>query len=115
MNTSAWDELPSNVQDDLTEWFNRGEALDDDDRLRLAWLYVDGEFHAWNCPTCGERVRSGEPDDWSHFQGVNNPDFASYPGNSDIYTQKTIWHQCDDCRSRGEMAFGQSAHMPESY
>jgi hypothetical protein len=97
-------ELPHQVQRDLIEWYNVLESgLDHEDYERLAELYHAGRFHAWHCPTCGERVRSGEPEDWGHFQGVDQPDHASYPGDPRIYTPETIAKQCDDCRMQGNL------------
>lgn len=92
----TWEELPDYVQADLLEWLNISEP-DADDRERLTSLYDAGQFHAWNCPTCGERVQSGDPGDWAHFQGACQPDF-SYFGDRDLYTEETITQQCDTCR-----------------
>lgn len=92
----AWEDLDSYVQEDLLKWLNVSEPSEDD-KARLIALYNAGQFHAWNCPTCGERVQSGDPDDWEHFQGVWQPDY-SYFGDSDLYTEETISQQCDTCR-----------------
>ena|SRR3990167_5633859 len=98
--SERWSDLPDYVQTDLLEWLNLNEP-GDDDRERLLDLYDSGRFHAWNCPTCGARVQSADIDDdgesWAHFQGVRQPNF-SYFGDSDIYTEDTIRHQCDTCR-----------------
>ena len=67
-------------------------------------LYEDQRFHAWPCPTCGERVRSGEPEDWGHFQGVLQPDFSSFPGDNEIYAEDCILRQCNDCRMKSVLA-----------
>ena len=104
----TWEELPYHVQEDLTEWLNIREP-DSGDRAQLATLFDAGRFHAWNCPTCGERVRSGEPEDWAYFQGVCEPDHSSYPGDPDTYTEEIIPRQCDDCR----MSVGHLVHTDE--
>lgn len=89
---------------DLLEWYNiTEESHDDGDLKRLAKLFNRGRFHAWNCPTCGERVRYGEPINWDNFQGVGNPDHTSYPGSPDLFGQKIVSMQCDDCRLRGTL------------
>lgn len=94
----AFSSLPQYVQDDLTEWYNVREP-DAADKRRLVKLYAEGRFHAWHCPTCGERVRSGDPEDWGHFQGVLEPDYSSYPGDHELHTPETIVRQCVDCRT----------------
>lgn len=76
---------------DLIAWLNVHEDyLDDEDMERLAALSNNNQFDAWDCPTCDDRVRRGDPDSWDHFQGADNPDYASYPGGSE--------QQCDYCR-----------------
>ena len=111
---TTWDELPKHIQEDLAEWYNLTE-LDREDKARLAALYGNERFHAWNCPTCGERVRSGEPEDWGHFQGVCQPDFSSYPGDHDTYTVEMISRQCDECRAMGTSLSGllENTESPE--
>ena len=95
----VWEELPEQLRNDLVEWYNvRPDDMDANDRGRLAALYSNGLFHAWDCPMCGERVRVGEPEDWGHFQGVNGADFMSYLGFPEIYTAEIIARQCDQCR-----------------
>ena len=96
--TAEWDELPEYIQADLEAWYNRSE-LDKHDLARLAQLHNAGRFHAWDCPQCGIRVRSGEPEDWAHFQGVDQPDFSSYPGDVEAYQPEYLARLCDDCRS----------------
>ena len=91
-----WKELPSQAQEDLIHWYNTSEP-NGQDRRRLAELYSEGKFHAWNCPSCGERVYWGEPDDWNQFQGVCQADFTSYPGSSNV-SPWLISRQCDSCR-----------------
>lgn len=96
----GWLDLPSQVQTDLEEWYNVS-TLDGDDREHLTTLWQEGRFNAWDCPTCKDRVRCGEPEDWADFQGVNQPDYASYPGKPELYIAEIISKQCDDCRSSG--------------
>jgi hypothetical protein len=67
------------------EWFNVHEPSAVDKR-RLAKLYFDGLFHAWDCPTC-----------YDHFQGVLNQDFSFF-GAREIFTEECIERQCDQCR-----------------
>jgi hypothetical protein len=92
-----WDSLPKQAKDDLAEWYNVKD-LTGRDKTRLAKLYYAGRFHAWDCPTCGERVYDGDPEDWGDFQGVRQVDHTSYPGRSDIFTDEVIGKQCDHCR-----------------
>jgi hypothetical protein len=40
----------------------------------------------------------GEPTDWSHFQGVLQADYTSYPGNPERHNARHIAQQCDNCR-----------------
>jgi len=94
---SDWEALPQQAKEDLTQWFN-AVVVDDDDKILLAQLYIRGNFHAWNCPTCGERVYWGDPEDWDNFQGVCQADFTSYPGSTDYYTLRIVTQQCDSCR-----------------
>ena len=96
-----WNDLTFQVQEDLAAWYNiTGEILDlpAEDRRRLAKLFSDGRFHAWDCPQCGERVYQGEPDDWGHFQGVRQVDYASYPGDTTVYQEGYNFRRCDSCR-----------------
>ena len=76
-----WKDLPAHLQEDLSKWYNVRD-LDTDDRLRLLRLWKAGQFEAWNCPKCGDRIYNGTPDSWSHFQGANQVDYCSYPGSS---------------------------------
>jgi len=98
--SDKFDDLPSHVIDDLTEWYNQNELSDSNKEL-LAALYHAGKFHAWNCPECGERVCHGAPDDWGKFQGVNQPDYSSFPGDPDRYAPEYLSEMCDDCRMAG--------------
>lgn len=76
---------------DLIDWFNTAQP-DQDEISRLARLQQDGKFQAWDCPQCDERVYEGQPDDWSHFQGVVQNDRTSYPGTG------SDDRRCDHCR-----------------
>lgn len=97
---------------DLLDWYNIVEdSLDTDDFRRLARLYNHGRFHAWNCPTCGERVRSGNPSDWSHFQGVSEADHVSYPGRPEIFGRHIVSRQCDQCRMQGFSRHGDDLEL----
>lgn len=93
----SWGHVPEQARDDLLVWLNSTEP-DSQDRARLARLYFAGRFHAWNCPNCGDRVYWGDPPDWSHFQGVRQADYTSYPGDADRYSLRHIAQQCDSCR-----------------
>lgn len=94
-----WADLSDQQQDDLTEWYNiRPEDMDDEDRQRLADLAGAGRFRAWNCAECGDRVRQGAPEDWGNFQGVQQPDFTSYPGDGERHTPEYLSWMCDSCR-----------------
>lgn len=93
----SWYKLDDKNRDDLLEWYNV-TTPDEEDKARLAKLFNDGRFRAWDCPECGERVYEGSPDDWSHFQGVRQVDYASYPGNSDKYNPEFLAEMCDCCR-----------------
>ena len=89
----TWDEIPYETQEDLLEWYNiRPEDIDAEDKVLLSTLYNKGQFHAWNCPLCSERVYLGEPEDWAFFQGVQQVDYTSFPGDVRL---------CDDCRCAG--------------
>jgi len=93
----AWDTLSEQIQEDLTNWYNT--SLDDETKEKLANLYNNGKFHAWNCPMCGERVYWGNPSLWGNFQGVLQADYISYPGDKEYYANRIISQQCDGCRS----------------
>jgi len=101
-----WDELPDQAQEDLLEWFNC--ALPDAiDKRRLAALYFEGLFHAWDCPLCSERIYHGEPEDWDHFQGAQEMDTESYPGLPEVFTEDYIARLCDSCRMTGLSVYEQ--------
>jgi len=86
------DLLGDTKAEDLTEWFNQTH-LDGEDLVRLEALAKEHKFQAWNCPSCGERVYYGKPDDWDHFQGVRNADYTSSPAGHVSHVS-----QCDTCR-----------------
>lgn len=94
--TAKWSRLPRRVRRDLRAWFNY--RPDAEDKQRLAELYEAGRFKAWNCPDCGTRVYQGDPEDWSHFQGVRQVDYISYPGRPEVFSRRHIRRQCDHCR-----------------
>ena len=107
----SWVELDYQVQKDLVEWFNvRADDVDSQDRKRLARLYESGNFHAWDCPSCGERVYCGTPDDWSHFQGVLQVDYASFPGPEHVTPEHRV-QLCDLCRMQGGVYDGPGNHV----
>ena len=82
-----WDEIPGEDQDALIEWYNiREEDLDNEDRLRLAQLYHDGNFSYWECPGCYEWCMVGHPTDWDDFQGV--------------WQSETLGQLCETCAGR---------------
>jgi len=89
-------ELSQQIQDDLIEWYNTANPSKDDLALLLN-LYLDGQFRAWECENCGDRVYEGNPDNWDDFQGVLNQDFC-YFGNKDKYTGDYLDALCDGCR-----------------
>lgn len=93
---SGWGKLPEQVKRDLIEWFNVSGGVSVMEMTEMARMYQRGQFHAWNCPKCNKRVFYGEPKDWSMFQGVQNADYSSYPGNPDLGEYNTLL--CDDCR-----------------
>lgn len=94
-----FDQLGEQLQDDLIGWANIKrddvtlEMLDE-----LAEMFNDGRFAAWDCPECGERCYAGEPENWQLWQGVNNVDYTSCPGNGERYTAEYLENMCDGCR-----------------
>lgn len=95
----TWDELPTQTQEDLEEWFNATE-IDDQDRARLLDLYVKRRFAAFDCLRCRDRVFISSPENWDHFQGVREADFSSYPGREEL-TPGYNASLCDHCRCYG--------------
>jgi len=100
MDLEPWTSLSDQVQRDLLAWYNQS-PVDERDFLLLADLYHAGLFHAWDCPLCGERVYVGEPDDWSAFQGVDQADYVSYPGDVEVFMPEMRRLMCDECRMHG--------------
>ncbi len=95
---TSWGHLDSQTQEDLIAWRNIRESdVTAEDRAQLAELFAAGRFEAWTC-VCGERVYRGDPENWGHFQGVNQVDYVSYPGNEEKYTQEYLARLCDTCR-----------------
>jgi rubrerythrin len=98
---TAWKDLHHSEQDDLILWYNRRiEDLEYDDKLRLADMFNQSRFEAWDCSDCGTRCYRGEPEDWSNFQGVCQVDHVSYPGDRDRFSEDHIRLQCDQCRMK---------------
>jgi len=95
----SFDELETQIQDDLIEWFNVADP-DEDDKKQLFELYQERLFWAWDCPGCNDRVFRGDPDSYDNFQGVRNQNF-SYFGDRDKYTENFIEALCDSCRCYG--------------
>jgi hypothetical protein len=96
----AWRKLDDGVREDLEAWFNR--TPDAADKQRLAELYNDGRFEAWDCPHdgCGTRVFWAAPLSWGDFQGARNADYVSFPGDTEKYTEKYLRKLCDHCRMK---------------
>lgn len=92
-----WNDLSEQTQKDLFDWFNWTEVTDDEKDM-LAELFESGQFKAWDCRKCGERVYAGDPDDWDNYQGVRQADFCSYPGDDTVYQPDYLAYLCDHCR-----------------
>src|SRR5574341_956475 len=92
----AWTALDERTQEDLQAWFNCNKP-DAEDLARLATLHANGQFRAWDCPACGDRVYEGSPDDWGHFQGACQVNYTSYPGDTDKYSAAYLQKLCDYC------------------
>jgi len=95
----SWKDLPDAVQEDLRMWFNSAD-LTKHDKVILFRLYKSGQFRAWDCPGCGDRVYEGNPRNYDEFQGVLNQDFSFF-GDYNKHTQKYITACCDSCRLYG--------------
>lgn len=101
MAAKLWDRLTDQEQKDLLDWFNVMEAdVTSAEKSRLAKLLKAGRFHAWDCPQCQDRVYFGDPEDWGHFQGAKNADYASYPGG-EAQGARRRYQLCDHCRCHG--------------
>jgi hypothetical protein len=92
-----FNDLPEQIQNDLLEWYNVREP-DYVDKRRLLVLYLSGNFKAWSCEGCGDRVFDGTPDSWDSFQGTKNRDFC-YFGNRNKYQSEYLDALCDSCRA----------------
>ena len=103
---SGWGKLSDLVKQDLETWYNCTE-ISYSIKTEMARMYFRGDFKAWNCPLCGERVYFGEPRDWGDFQGVRQADYVSYPGDDSAFTPEFLETLCDDCRAKtpGNRAF----------
>ena len=98
----TWKDLEQQQKDDLIAWFNfREQDLDRHDKATLAKLFFDGRFEAWDCPSCGDRIYRGDPEDWGSFQGVRQVDYVSYPGDETVFQPDYIIQLCDYCRCHG--------------
>lgn len=99
--TKKWRDIPYDAQQALEYWYNVSkDQWDHTDYKLLVRLYFASRFQYWNCPECGALVTYGDPSNWDHFQGVMEPDYTSYPGNTEKYTQEYIEKMCDDCRMK---------------
>lgn len=80
---------------DLLDWHNIADP-DIGDLKLLHALARAGQFEAWDCPTCGDRVYKGSPEDWGSFQGARQVDYTSYPSGH--------YRQCDYCRCHNPLS-----------
>lgn len=97
--TKQWDKLSDETQEALLVWINCDP--DDEEKELLAALWNVGRFEYWDCPGCGESCRKGNPASWEYFQGVNEVDYISYPGDLTAHTAQYNCRLCDNCRSVG--------------
>ena len=68
---AQWDEIDSDTQEALIEWYNvSAKHIRAKDRSLLAQLHADGNFSHWLCPECNTSILVGSPDNWDNFQGV---------------------------------------------
>lgn len=96
-----WQEIPQEAQIALEYWYNVAQYdWNETDYRILTDLYFSGRFKYWRCPECNKLVTYGNPVNWDRFQGVMQPDYTSYPGNTEKYTQEYIARMCDDCRMK---------------
>ena len=113
MEYEEFDDLDTQTQKDLIEWFNRKKP-DEGDKRRLIMLLKEDCFEAWDCPMCGERCYEGDIEraglSWGDFQGVCNPDY-SYYGNTEIFTEEFTKRCCDACRCRPTQFFPYDGHF----
>lgn len=99
INLGTWEELPAETKNDLTAWFNQAGELDIGQMTMLAALAAKGQFRAWDCPECGNRVYEANPDSWFNFQGTEQVDYTSYPGDERKFTPEYLLAMCDACRA----------------
>lgn len=100
-----WNNIPKLAQDDLLTWCNTSSPTKHQFRL-LTNMYFSGNFHAWDCPTCGRRVYDGDPDDyndperncWYDFPRARQVDRNNLPGRPTVFTKEIIDKQCNHCR-----------------
>lgn len=94
--------LDTETQEALTDWYNSTD-LRFEEAIKLHQLWVQDAFEYWTC-NCGVECQHGEPEDagldWGDFQAISNQDYATYPGDSETYTEEAIKRQCDTCRSK---------------
>ena len=100
--TERWGALDADLCLALVKWYNTRPRvtfdINDAHRELLLGLVESGRFWFWNCPVCGEQCTHGDPDDWSHFQGVKGQDYMSYPGDSEVFTTEALVAMCNNCR-----------------
>lgn len=97
--TNNFNDLPEQVKTDLIDWIGFEINEDKEAMEELLNLYLNGEFKAWDCPWCGNRVYDGN----DYFliglpHSSNNNDYVTYPGNTDIYQDEFLKALCDECR-----------------
>jgi len=67
----SWEEIDSETQDLLIEWYNtREEDLNYHDLKLLADLHHDRRIEFGVCSECGEKCVEANPESWNEFQGV---------------------------------------------
>ena len=98
-NYEKFEDLPTEVQDDLIKWYNSSKPTDDE-KENLKLMYNAGLFESWDCPECGSRCLMSITSDINMLQGALQPDMLSYPGNDEKYTQEYNLKLCDHCRSK---------------
>lgn len=72
LKMKTWDDIPEDMKEDLTTWYNQGCFLGEEDKNLLNKLYWNGTFNSWECANCGVMCYEGQPDDWGNFQGCHN-------------------------------------------
>jgi len=89
-NPEEWEDIDSDTQDLLVEWYNiREKDLSRDDLELLAELFQKGNIEIIECPECGTTCYEANPDNWGDFQGtgvgMEDGIFGGHCG--DCYTQ----------------------------